>query len=67
MCLPVSAGRLSLTDCALYFEPNGVLSYDSPKKFDLAADLEQVAKPDLTGPMGAKLFDKAITFKSKAT
>ncbi|CAI5501297.1 unnamed protein product [Closterium sp. Naga37s-1] len=59
-------GRLTLTDCALYFEPSGVVSYDAAKKFDLAADLHQTVKPDLTGPWGAKLFDKAIMYKSHA-
>lgn len=57
-------GRLTLTDQALYFEPSGVVSYDEPKKFDLSADLKHVVKPDLTGPWGARLFDKAVMYKS---
>ena len=44
-----------------------MLSYDAPKKMDLSSDLQQAVKPDMTGPMGAKIFDKAIMFKSKAT
>lgn len=60
-------GRLTLTDHAFYFEATGVVSYDKPKKFDLSADLKQTVKPDLTGPWGARLFDKAVVYKSAAT
>ncbi|KAL2624328.1 hypothetical protein R1flu_008573 [Riccia fluitans] len=60
-------GRLSLTDHALYFEATQVVSYDKPKKFDLSADLKHVVKPDLTGPWGARLFDKAVMYKSSVT
>ncbi|CAM6088121.1 unnamed protein product [Calypogeia fissa] len=60
-------GRLTLTSQALYFEAIGVVSYDKPKKFDLSADLKHVVKPDLTGPWGARLFDKAVMYKSSAT
>lgn len=59
-------GRLTLTDHALYFESIGVVSYDKPKKFDLAANLRHVVKPELTGPWGARLFDKAVFCKSTA-
>lgn len=59
------AGRLTLTNSALYFEIAGVLSYGEAKKFDLAKDLNHEVNPDLTGPWGAKLFDKAIQFKSE--
>jgi hypothetical protein len=60
-------GRLTLTDHAFYFEATGVVSYDKAKKFDLSADLKHVVKPDLTGPWGARLFDKAVMYKSSAT
>ncbi|CAM6018309.1 unnamed protein product [Sphagnum balticum] len=60
-------GRLTLTDHAFYFEATGVVSYDRAKKFDLSADLKHVVKPDLTGPWGARLFDKAVMYKSNVT
>ncbi|KAG6544583.1 hypothetical protein Mapa_014005 [Marchantia paleacea] len=60
-------GRLTLTDQSLYFEATGVVSYDKAKKFDLSADLKHVVKPDLTGPWGARLFDKAVMYKSSTT
>ncbi|KAG0613383.1 hypothetical protein M758_6G098900 [Ceratodon purpureus] len=60
-------GRLTLTDHAFYFEATSVISYDKPKKFDLSADLKHMVKPDLTGPWGARLFDKAVMYKSTAT
>eukprot|EP00249_Psilotum_nudum_P005558 c18997_g2_i1 orf=1-1674(-) len=59
-------GRLTLTDQALYFESIGVVSYDKPKRFELASDLHHVVKSELTGPWGARLFDKAISYKSSA-
>ncbi|XP_024389635.1 uncharacterized protein [Physcomitrium patens] len=59
-------GRLTLTDHAIYFEATGVVSYDKPKKFDLSADLKHIVKPVLTGPWGARLFDKAVMYKSSA-
>jgi hypothetical protein len=60
------AGRLTLTDHALYFESIGVVSYDKPKKFDLSGNFRQTVRPELTGPWGARLFDKAILCKSAA-
>lgn len=57
-------GRLTLTNSALYFETAGVISYGEAKKYDLASDLNHEVSPDLTGPWGAKLFDKAIMLKS---
>ncbi|XP_078431168.1 uncharacterized protein LOC144702992 isoform X2 [Wolffia australiana] len=57
-------GRLTLTDHALYFEPLRVLNYDKPKVYDLADDLKQVIKPELTGPWGARLFDKGVMYRS---
>ncbi|KAI6674211.1 hypothetical protein NL676_002117 [Syzygium grande] len=35
-----------------------------PKKYDLSDDLKQIVKPELTGPWGTRLFDKAIMYKS---
>ncbi|MBA0679810.1 hypothetical protein Goari_011557, partial [Gossypium aridum] len=52
-------GRLILTDHALYFEAFRVVSYDKPKRYDLSDDLNQTVKPELTGPWGTRLFDKA--------
>lgn len=57
-------GRLTLTDHALYFEAHRVVSYEKPKSYDLADDLQQVIKPELTGPWGTRLFDKAVFYKS---
>nr|GLL17492.1 uncharacterized protein LOC109172326 [Ipomoea trifida] len=57
-------GRLTLTDHALYFEPLRVMSYDKPQKYELSEDLNQVVKPELTGPWGTRLFDKAVLYKS---
>ncbi|XWS68417.1 hypothetical protein CRYUN_Cryun04dG0088000 [Craigia yunnanensis] len=42
--------------------PVGV--YDKAVRYDLATDLKQVIKPQLTGPLGARLFDKAVMYKS---
>ncbi|XP_074312283.1 uncharacterized protein LOC141647833 isoform X1 [Silene latifolia] len=57
-------GRLILTDHALYFEPLKVVSYDKAVRYDLAEELKQVIKPELTGPWGTRLFDKAVSYKS---
>ncbi|XP_043716273.1 uncharacterized protein LOC122664496 isoform X2 [Telopea speciosissima] len=57
-------GRLTLTDHALYFEALRVVSYDKPKIYDLSDDLKQIVKPELTGPWGTRLFDKAVMYKS---
>ncbi|XP_068638354.1 uncharacterized protein [Aristolochia californica] len=57
-------GRLVLTDHALYFEPLKVVSFDKAKVYDLSEDLRQVVKPELTGPWGTRLFDKAVLYKS---
>ncbi|ONM10652.1 hypothetical protein ZEAMMB73_Zm00001d034581 [Zea mays] len=57
-------GRLILTDHALYFEALRVVTYDKPKVYELAEDLKQVVKPELTGPWGSRLFDKAVMYKS---
>ncbi|XP_051115945.1 uncharacterized protein LOC127241082 isoform X2 [Andrographis paniculata] len=57
-------GRLTLTDHALYFEALRVVSYDKAKVYDLANELQQVIRPELTGPWGTRLFDKAVFYKS---
>ncbi|KAI9169767.1 hypothetical protein LWI28_017349 [Acer negundo] len=57
-------GRLSLTNSALYFESLGVGVYEKAVRYDLATDMKQVIKPELTGPLGARLFDKAVMYKS---
>ncbi|XP_042500288.1 uncharacterized protein LOC122078384 isoform X2 [Macadamia integrifolia] len=57
-------GRLTLTNYALYFESLGVGLYDKAVRYDLATDLKQVLKPELTGPLGARLFDKALMYNS---
>ncbi|KAL2934096.1 Lysophospholipase nte1 [Bienertia sinuspersici] len=57
-------GRLILTDHALYFEPLKVVSYDKATCYDLEDDLKQSVKPELTGPWGTRLFDKAVAYKS---
>lgn len=59
-----SVGRLTLTNHALYFESLGVGLYDKAVRYDLASDRKQVIKPDLTGPLGARIFDKAVMYKS---
>ncbi|KAK6160540.1 hypothetical protein DH2020_003921 [Rehmannia glutinosa] len=56
-------GRLTLTNYALYFE-SGVGLYDKAVRYDLATEMKQVIKPELTGPLGARLFDKAVMYKS---
>ncbi|KAJ0764920.1 hypothetical protein HanPI659440_Chr08g0297581 [Helianthus annuus] len=57
-------GRLTLTDHAMYFEALRVVSYDKPTVYELANDLKQIVKPELTGPWGTRLFDKAFLYKS---
>ncbi|KAI3802302.1 hypothetical protein L1987_30432 [Smallanthus sonchifolius] len=57
-------GRLTLTDHAMYFEALRVVSYDKPTVYELADDLKQMVKPELTGPWGTRLFDKAFLYKS---
>ncbi|CAK7323793.1 unnamed protein product [Dovyalis caffra] len=57
-------GRLTLTNYAIYFESLGVGLYDKAVRYDLATDMKQVIKPELTGPLGARLFDKAVMYKS---
>ncbi|ONK64046.1 uncharacterized protein A4U43_C07F21540 [Asparagus officinalis] len=59
-------GKLILTNHALYFEPLGVVSYNKAIRYDLATDLRQVIKREMTGPWGARLFDKAVMYKSNS-
>ncbi|WOL18217.1 hypothetical protein Cni_G27010 [Canna indica] len=58
------SGRLTLTSHALYFEASGITSFDKATEYDLSKDSKQVVKRKLTGPWGARLFDKAIMYKS---
>lgn len=58
------AGRLTLTNYALYFEAKAVLSYEDAIKLDLSKNVEQRVKPAATGPFGAPIFDKAIIYES---
>ncbi|KAE8686838.1 Serine/threonine-protein phosphatase 6 catalytic subunit [Hibiscus syriacus] len=62
--ISVWPGRLTLTSFSLYFEALGVGVYEKAVRYDLATDLEQVIKPELTGPLGARIFDKAVMYKS---
>ena len=62
--ISVCAGRLTLTNYALYFESLGVGIYDKAVRYDLATEMKQVIKPEMTGPLGARLFDKALMYKS---
>ncbi|KAK6921499.1 Protein of unknown function DUF639 [Dillenia turbinata] len=57
-------GRLTLTNYALYFESLGVALYDKAVRYELSLDMKQVIKPELTGPLGARIFDKAVMYKS---
>lgn len=59
-------GRLILTDHALYFEAHRVVSYDKANIYDLSENLNQVVKPELTGPWGTRLFDKGLSYKSNS-
>ncbi|KAI3982761.1 hypothetical protein MKX01_010244 [Papaver californicum] len=59
-------GWLTLTNYALYFESLGVGLYEKAVRYDLATDLKQIVKPELTGPLGARVFDKAVMYKSTA-
>lgn len=58
------AGRLTLTNYALYFEASGVISYENAVKMDLSVDVGQTVKAAATGPWGAPLYDKAIVYDS---
>lgn len=55
-----------MTNYALYFGSLGMGSYDKAVRYDLATDLKQLIKPELTGPLGARLFDKAVMYNSSS-
>lgn len=57
-------GTLILTTHALYFQSIRVGYGDKIVKYDLAKDSNQVIKRDFTGPLGVRLFDKAVMYKS---
>ncbi|KZV21711.1 hypothetical protein F511_02869 [Dorcoceras hygrometricum] len=59
-------GRLTLTDHALYFEDHRVVSYDKAKMYDLADELQQIIRSELSGPWGTRLFDTAVFYKSNS-
>lgn len=58
------AGRLTLTNYALYFEASGIIRYEDALKIDLSKNIGQNVKPTATGPWGAPLFDKAMVYES---
>lgn len=60
----IFAGRLTLTNYALYFEATGVMTYDDALKIDLSKNISHTVKPAATGPWGAPLYDKAIIYES---
>lgn len=63
---PVLAGRLTLTNKALYFEASGALSYENALKIDLSrTEAGHRLSATSTGPWGVPLFDKAITYESE--
>nr|XP_051193624.1 uncharacterized protein LOC127306966 isoform X1 [Lolium perenne] len=57
-------GTLILTTHALYFQSIRVGYGDKIVKYDLSTDSNQVIKRDFTGPLGVRLFDKAMMYKS---
>ncbi|PKA45965.1 hypothetical protein AXF42_Ash019726 [Apostasia shenzhenica] len=57
-------GRITLSNYALYFERMRVGSYDKGIRYDLATDLKQAVKHELTGPWGARIFDNAVMYKA---
>jgi hypothetical protein len=58
------AGTLILTTHALYFQSIRVDYGDKIVKYDLSTDSNQVINRDFTGPLGVRLFDKAMMYKS---
>nr|CAD1821100.1 unnamed protein product [Ananas comosus var. bracteatus] len=44
----------------------GRFSYNKAVMYDLAKDLKQVVKRECTGPWGARLFDKAVMYRSSS-
>lgn len=60
-------GRLTLTNLALYFEASKSISYENALKIDLSsAEVDHQVNLTSTGPFGAPLFDKAITYESSS-
>ncbi|KAJ8771717.1 hypothetical protein K2173_026894 [Erythroxylum novogranatense] len=57
-------GRLTLTNYALYFEASGTVTYEDAVKINLSKDVRHIIKPAATGPWGAPVFDKAISYES---
>ncbi|KAJ4759586.1 ArgH (DUF639) [Rhynchospora pubera] len=58
-------GRLTITTHALYFESLRIGKNNARLvKYDLSGDLKQVVKRELTGPLGARLFDRAVMYSS---
>ncbi|KAF5189919.1 Duf639 family protein, partial [Thalictrum thalictroides] len=57
-------GRLTLTNYALYFEASGVITYEDALKIDLSKKIDHTVKRASTGPWGAPLFDKALSYES---
>ena len=61
----ILSGRLTLTNRAVYFEASKAISYEAALRIDLSnVDVEHQVKPASTGPWGASLFDKALTYES---
>jgi hypothetical protein len=57
---------LTLTNYALYFKPSSVISYKEPVKLNLSSDAGHKVAPDLSGPWGTRIFDKAIAYKTSS-
>ncbi|MCO5596039.1 hypothetical protein L7F22_050095 [Adiantum nelumboides] len=57
-------GRLTLTDHCLYFEPSSLFSHKDAIKYDLSLHIDHKVSPDLTGPLGSRVIDKAISYHS---
>ncbi|XP_024395636.1 uncharacterized protein [Physcomitrium patens] len=56
-------GRLTLTNRALYFEANSLTSHQAPVRLDLTRG-DAVIDNRRVGPLGAELFDSAISIAS---
>ncbi|KAI8006801.1 hypothetical protein LOK49_LG07G00062 [Camellia lanceoleosa] len=52
---PQSASNLQLAEGEFMLDVDGT---------DLAMDMKQVIRPEFTGPLGARLFDEAVMYKS---
>ncbi|KAH7295889.1 hypothetical protein KP509_27G069800 [Ceratopteris richardii] len=61
-----ASGRLTLTDHALYFEESTMMSYREAIKLNLSSDLAHEVFPELCGPWGSRIFDKAIAYKNSS-